>query len=85
MLNPLAAAPRRPSIPLYTPANWYWAVVGSAPGFVFSSARAAYVATDIAEYLAWLAAGNSPTPIGSADELRGVLTMAGFSIIAASV
>jgi hypothetical protein len=67
---------------IYDPSHWYWL---AADGQVFSSAaRALLPATDPA-YLAWTAAGGTPTPwprdeagAESAAELRAVLAPYGI-------
>jgi hypothetical protein len=59
-------------MPSYNPSNWYWVVAGSTMQ-VWSSARVKYVPTTDATYVAWLAAGNRPTQIASANDLFGVL------------
>lgn len=57
----------------YNPANWYWAVGGSATQ-VWSSARAQYVPVSDADYQAWIAnVYPAPTPIPNATELYNVL------------
>jgi hypothetical protein len=56
----------------YSPSNWYWIVAGSTTQ-VWASARCAYVPVTDATYVAWLAAGNSPTNIASANSLWQVL------------
>lgn len=65
------------TIPIYTPANWYWIVAGSTT-LVWSSAATAYVALTDATYQAWLAAGNVPTPIDSEASLAQVLALRGL-------
>lgn len=63
------------TIPLrYTPSEWYWAVAGSTTQ-VFSSAAAAYVATNDPTYAAWLAAGGTPTKILIEADLWDVLAL----------
>jgi hypothetical protein len=56
----------------YNPLNWYWSVGGSTTQ-VWSSARCEYVALADATYVAWLAAGNSPTKIADIPSLIGVM------------
>ena len=56
----------------YSPSNWYWCVAGNASQ-VWCSARLMYVPTSDATYTSWLAAGNSPSHIGSAPELIEVM------------
>jgi len=48
----------------YNPANWYWSgqPAGQTATVIYSSARGALVAATDAAYVAWLAAGNAPTP-----------------------
>ena len=55
---------------MYNPKNWYWAV-GADTTQVWSSAAAAYVAVDDADYLAWLEE-NLPTHNASEAELKAV-------------
>jgi len=57
---------------MYNPTNWYWTVAGNA-SVAWSSASLGYVPATDATYTAWLAAGNSPTSIGSAAELYQVM------------
>jgi hypothetical protein len=56
----------------YNPSNWYWIVAGSTTQ-VWASARCQYVPVADATYVAWLAAGNLPSRIGSVAELVEVL------------
>jgi hypothetical protein len=57
---------------IYNPSNWYWVVAGSTTQ-VWSSAGVAFVPITDETYTAWLAAGNVPTPIASANDLWQVL------------
>jgi hypothetical protein len=56
----------------YVASDWYW-VVGDDQTKVWSSGRAGWVDVADPAYVAWLARGNGPTPIGSLDELAAVL------------
>lgn len=60
-------------------ANWYWIVAGSATQ-VYSSAVDNYVPVADATYQAWLAAGNKPTKIDTAQSLADVLAAAGQAL-----
>lgn len=57
---------------IYTPTNWYWIVAGDQTK-AFSSAVGDYVPANDATFVAWKAAGNSPTNIESAASLGQVL------------
>lgn len=59
----------------YTPTLWYWKISGITDQ-VFSSSSAAMVSNTDATYLAWLAAGNSPSIIGAN---AGLSTAAAFA------
>ncbi len=63
--------------------RWYWIVAGSASQ-VYSSAAVAYVPISDATYLAWLAAGNTPTAIASEQDLWDTLALAGINIPASA-
>lgn len=63
-------------MPSYDPRDWYW-IVGADDPQVYASARAEFVPADDPAYLEWLASDNAPTPIGTLDNLKGVLTDAG--------
>jgi hypothetical protein len=67
----------------YSPSNWYWVVAGSTTQ-VFSSASGTYVAVSDATYVAWLAAGNSPSRIASEAELSAVLAKAAPGVVVGS-
>ena len=56
----------------FNSAKWYWVVAGSVTQ-VYSTASADYVPVNDATYVAWLAAGFSPTASASEDELGEVL------------
>jgi hypothetical protein len=70
--------------PVYNPQNWYWSVVGSSTQ-VFSSAAGDYVPVGNATYQAWLAAGNTPTPIDTEANLGQVLAPYGVQPANANV
>lgn len=57
----------------YTVTNWYW-FVGSNRVRAWSSAQVDYVPASDPTFRAWLAAGNSPTVIPSAEDLAGLLS-----------
>lgn len=63
----------------YTPGNWYWAVAGIA-GYVFSSARASWVLSTDATYVAWAAGPpvHNITKIDSTASLVQVLQGVGL-------
>ncbi len=63
---------------IYRPDRWFWVVAG-ADG-IYCSARATFVPSDDATYLAWVGAGGAASPIASAAELVDVLTAAGIAI-----
>ena len=67
--------PTTAAFPPYTPSNWYWNV-GQSTTQVWSSARAQYVPLTDTTYVAWLAAGNVPTPIADIASLQIVLAAA---------
>ncbi len=73
---------RKPRIPpsprSYTPNDWYWVVGTVNPGFVFSSAGAAYVPVADATYVAWLGRPNDPTRIATPALLRDVIDAVGL-------
>lgn len=56
----------------FNPLDWYWVVANNASQ-VYSSKFVAYLPLNNVSYEVWLAAGNSPTPIGSPEELYEVL------------
>jgi hypothetical protein len=56
----------------YAASNWYW-IVGGDEANVWSSRRAASIPVNDPDYVAWLAAGNWPTPIATMAELEAVL------------
>lgn len=56
----------------YNPVDCYWVVAGSTTQ-VWSSKRFSYVPLTDATYVAWLAAGNKPSRIGSTEELLEVM------------
>jgi hypothetical protein len=67
----------------YDPRNWYWR---ASDGRVFSSRRGAIVPANDADFAAWKAAGNQPTPwprddVGteSGAALRQVLALHGVA------
>lgn len=57
---------------IYNPLDWYWTVAGDTSQ-VYSSNFVAYLPLNNVSYEVWLAAGNSPTNIGSPQELYEVL------------
>lgn len=60
----------------YLARDWYW-VVGNGPANqVYASARFIYVATNDAQYLAFLADGNFATTIALEADLRDLLNVA---------
>ena len=65
-------------VPGYNPANWYWEI-RSILGFVFSSARASWVPTTDATYLAWLANPWAPTIVPNLGALVQTLAQAGLT------
>lgn len=56
----------------YNPTNWYWIIAGNEARF-YSSASGDYVTPTDAAYVAWLAAGGTPSHIASEAELGAVL------------
>jgi hypothetical protein len=69
---------------LYTPHRWFW-VVGDDDGQVFSSEIGAYIARDNPAFLAFEAAGCSPTRIASEADLRETLIAQGLRSVAPCV
>jgi hypothetical protein len=65
-------------LPSLDPTAWYW-LVENRPDLVYSSAAAAYVATDDATYTDWVAAGNVASPILADGELADVLAKRGLN------
>jgi len=57
---------------LIFPGAWYW-IIGEDDSRVYSSAHARFVPADEAVYQAWLAQGNRPTRIDTAESLSQVL------------
>ena len=60
----------------YNPRDWYWIVAGSTTQ-VYSSKIGNYVPISDAAYVAWLAAGNTPSRIGTEAELGEALAPTG--------
>jgi hypothetical protein len=56
----------------FIPQNWYWKITGNSSQ-VWSSAANAFVSVSDSTYEAWLAAGNSPTPIASVGKAMSVV------------
>lgn len=57
--------------PLFIPETNYWQITGNPK--VFKAAQNTLVATSDSAYQTWLAAGHTPTPIGTETELWGVM------------
>lgn len=55
----------------YDPSSWYW-IVGGDASQLWSSAKAAYVPSNDADYAAFLVAGGAHASIASLDDLTGV-------------
>jgi hypothetical protein len=70
-------------MPIYTLSNWYWCI-GASTAQVFSSATFTFVSPVDTNYLAWLAAANSPTQIDTGVNLYAVLAQQVIPVVLAA-